>query len=180
MYNRTKHDLTKRAGALRPRLKYTDVKLCLEIRLDGTPGNLFKRRGIPHEVQDILPDGYVFIGVSRSETTDNAMVIVGHADGSLTCGRACNPTGDRYSQTGAVAIRGPRLQGTDHLSDLRSEVQSGCHQKNRGHQKAPPFSLVAGTVYAPDSYTIPTVSVHWICKGVKQGIKKLERLGIIV
>jgi len=42
------------------------------------------------------------------------------------------------------------------------------------------LSLVAGTVCAPDWYTIPTVSVHWIYKGVKQGAKKLERLGIIV
>ncbi len=39
--------------------------------------------------------------------------------------------------------------------------------------------LVDGTVYAPDWYTIPTVSVHWIYKGVKHGAKKLERLGII-
>ena len=42
------------------------------------------------------------------------------------------------------------------------------------------FDLVAGTVYAPDSYTIPTVSVHWIYKGVKHGAKKLERIGFIV
>ena len=40
--------------------------------------------------------------------------------------------------------------------------------------------LVAGTVCAPDWCTIPTVSVHWIYKGVKQGAKKLERLGIKV
>ena len=46
--------------------------------------------------------------------------------------------------------------------------------------KGAPVSLVEGTVYAPDSYTIPTVSVHWIYKGVKQGARKLERLGIIV
>ena len=43
---------------------------------------------------------------------------------------------------------------------------------------APPF-MVAGTVFAPDSYTIPTVSVHWIYKGVKQGAKKIKRIGIL-
>ena len=39
--------------------------------------------------------------------------------------------------------------------------------------------LVAGTVYASDSYTIPTVSVHWIYKGAKQGAKKIKRIGIM-
>ena len=43
----------------------------------------------------------------------------------------------------------------------------------------PPISLVAGTVYAPDWYTIPIVSVHWVYKGVKQGAKKMKRIGIL-
>ena len=56
----------------------------------------------------------------------------------------------------------------------------------RGEQKfavgcyAYGYILVAGTVYAPDSYTIPTLIAHWIYKGVKQGVRKLERLGIVV
>ena len=41
------------------------------------------------------------------------------------------------------------------------------------------FVMVAGTVYAPDWYRIPTVSVHWICIGVKQGAKKMKRIGIV-
>jgi hypothetical protein len=38
--------------------------------------------------------------------------------------------------------------------------------------------LVAGTGCVPDSYTIPTVSSHWIYAGVKQGVKRLLRVGI--
>ncbi len=42
------------------------------------------------------------------------------------------------------------------------------------------FILIAGTVCIPDSYSISTLTAHWICMGVKHGAKKLKRLGIIV
>jgi len=41
------------------------------------------------------------------------------------------------------------------------------------------INLVAGTVYALDWYTIPTLKAHWIYEGVKQGAKKIKRIGIL-
>ena len=70
----------------------------------------------------------------------------------------------------------------DTLMNLYSP-QQGLLTRNRtpaSNETGVSIDLVTGTVYAPDWCTIPTVSVHWIYKGVKQGAKKLERLGIIV
>ena len=42
------------------------------------------------------------------------------------------------------------------------------------------LGFIAGTGFNPDSYSIPLLSVHWRCTGVKQGVKTLQRIGIDV
>ena len=80
---------------------------------------------------------------------------------------------------GVSAHRGDNKNAPENtIPAILSAVKKGAQQIEL--LNASESDLVAGTVFAPDSYTIPTVSVHWIYKGVKQGARKLERLGIIV
>ena len=69
----------------------------------------------------------------------------------------------------------------DTLMHLYSP-QPGLLTRNRtpaSNETGARIDLVAGTVYAPDWYSIPTLTAHWICAGVKQGAKKMKRIGIL-
>ena len=74
----------------------------------------------------------------------------------------------------------PGSLGTSNTTTMNVEIRKNIIEKTAGITPAVFLNMAAGTVYAPGSYTILTVSVHWLYKGLKQGGKKLERLGIIV